>query len=358
MADRDYSKIIYPNKDKWFNEQMKHISYSQVDAYSSCSLKWALKYIMKMEEPWSVNLAFGNVYHDIWEWIGDKKHKGELTNNFINKIAIVRDNSLKVHFPEEEVKKFKDQEKIEKHLAVARKMIQSISDFVNGFDFEIVKIKDNDGKMIPAMEFGVAIPIENPFTKKYRTDFYIQLWPDMIIRRNDGRILILDHKTSAASYSQSKIDTSIQLALYAYGLNEILKNNGLQFDNWVAYDVLTKTKEAKIQYIEKQVKHDDIFKMLVNVNMAIEGINKNSFCPATLEMAHSFCSYSEQCVCGDSSSIDYKKIYSIITEDNTELNEPETINIIQPTDNKDNVYINETSKDIANGGENESPLLF
>lgn len=313
MADRDYSKVIYPNKEKWFKEGMQHISYSQVDSYSSCSLKWALKYILKLEEPWSPNLAFGNVFHEMWEWVGDRKNAGTLPLDFKEEIKKVKDEAWAKYYPEDEVKKFKDKKKITQQKEIMEQAISSFLGFVNGFDFEIVKIKDNEGKLIPAMEFGVGVPIENPLTKQYRTDFYIQLWPDMIIRRKDGRVYIIDHKTSAASYSQSKVDTAIQLALYAYGLSELLKQNEIPYENWVAYDVLTKTKEAKIQYIEKQVKQDDIFKMLMNVNMAIEGINKCSFCPSTMDMAHSFCGYTDDCVCGGSATLDYRKIYDIIT---------------------------------------------
>lgn len=337
MADRDFTKTIFLNKDKWFNEDMKRTSYSQIDAYSSCSLKWALKHILRMEEPWSDKLAFGNVYHDCWEAAINKYIE---MGKHVYDAKVLKTLLLPVWTASFD-KHFKDHNLCDEEYSEIKTMsynsLPVLIDFLVENKFDVVKIKDNEGKMIPAQEVGVAIPIENPFTKQYRTDYYLLMYMDLIIRNQKGEVIILDHKTASRRYTQAKIDGSLQLALYDYGLSELLKQNGIEYKHKVGYDILLKQKKIAIDYVDKEIKYEDIKKALINVNMALDGISKCSFCPSTLDMAHEFCSFKKECLEQKSEGVDFKKIFDIMNSIETNLSEENNdIRPVEPNQPKGN----------------------
>ncbi len=67
---------------------------------------------------------------------------------------------------------------------------------------------------------------------------------DLIERDGDGRIVVVDLKTSARKYSDLQVDASLQLSVYSYAT----AMNGLtdQEDLRLRFDVLTKTKQPEL----------------------------------------------------------------------------------------------------------------
>jgi len=176
---------------------------------------------------------------------------------------------------------------------------------------------------------------------------------DAIVRDKTGRIIILDHKTASRRYTDNKLKTSNQLPLYVYGTKELFKQNGLQYDYWVGYDVLLKQKKIVVEYCEKQITGKDINRMLLNVNMALDGMCKGCYCPSTNEMVHSYCNYFDICF-GDSEEINLEKIYGEMRKKDVLLdNNMEAENVTRPISGANNIQ-----KETTIGGINESPLIF
>ncbi len=315
MAERDYSQIIMPNKEKWYKDGMEHVSNSKVECYSMCSLKWALKYILKEKEPWSDNLAFGQVHHTICEKIltdayNDKNFYKTVNQEYIDKVLIPEwHKSFAVEFENHNLES-KEYEDIKK---MSFNSIPVTLKWLVEQEFELISIKGNDGNMIPAQEFGVGVPIENPANKKILDNYYLQVWPDAVVRNKLGEIIILDHKTAARRYTDDKLKTAMQLPLYAYALKDILKSNGYDYKFKVAYAVLLKQKNIAIEYYIKDIDGEDINAALYKICMAVDGMEKKAITATPLEMAHSFCGFKSKCMCLDGDCINYKKIIEITT---------------------------------------------
>ncbi len=315
MAQRDFTKIIMPNKEKWYKDGMEHVSNSKVECYSMCSLKWALKYILKEKEPWSDNLAFGQVHHTICEKIltdayNDKNFYKTVNQEYIDKVLIPEWHKS---FAEE----FKDHNLESKDYEDMKKMsfasVPITLKWLVEQEFELLSVKGNDGTMIQAQEFGVGVPVENPSTKKYLDNYYLQVWPDAVVRDKKGDIIILDHKTAARRYTDDKLKTAMQLPLYAYALKDILKDNGYDYKFKVAYAVLLKQKNIAVEYYEKDIDGEDINTALYKICMAVDGMEKKAISASPIEMVHNFCGFRGKCLRLDDECVNYRKVMEITT---------------------------------------------
>lgn len=349
-TNKKLDNVIWVNKDKWYKESMRNTSHSQIESYSTCSLKWALQKVFKIKEPWSDNLAFGNVYHACVEKYFKLKEEGPMSmEDMYKKIEEHWHESFKEHFKDSNLA---PGEYLEAQ-SMSKASITPMLEYFNNAGFEIIRVKDNEGKLIPAIELGIAVPVENPLTKKNRDDYYFLMFIDAIVRDKTGRIIILDHKTASRRYTDTKLKTSNQLPLYVYGTKELFKQNGLQYDYWVGYDVLLKQKKIAVEYLEKQVNGADITRMLLGVNMALDGMCKGCYCPSTNEMVHSYCNYFDICF-GNNEEINLEKIYGEMRKKDVLLdNNLEEEHVTRSISGTENIQ-----KEITNGGTNESPLLF
>jgi len=351
-TNKKMENVIWINKDQWYKEGMRNTSHSQVENYSSCSLKWALQKVFKVPEGWSEKLAFGNVHHTCIEAFLKHQMKTKSTD---------RDEYLNLLYPiwhESFANEFKDStldpgEFLEMQ-SMSKASIPTIVDYFLQAGYEVVNVKDNNGNIIPAIELGIATPIENPITKKAREDYYLLMFIDAIVRDKQGRIMILDHKTSAKRYSDSKLETSNQLPLYVYGTTQLFKDNGLKYDNLVGYDVFLKQKKLAIEPYEKYVEYKDIERMLVNVNMALDGMSKKCYCPSTLDMAHNFCSYYDTCFKNsENGEVNLKNIYRFMMENSVELEDNmEANNVTRPVTGTNNI------QEEKSGGEPDGSTLL
>jgi hypothetical protein len=162
--------------------------------------------------------------------------------------------------------------------------------------YDVVKIRNGKGELVPCVEIGVETMIHNPFTNKPRTDFVIQMWLDLVAFDRGGNIIIIDHKTASKSYSDTKVRTAMQLPIYAYGMQRIFKEQGLKYTGLTQFEALMKTKKIELKAFPRIVTPDDINKALVDMNLTIEGMNSAAYYPAVDEMAHNYCGFKDACL--------------------------------------------------------------
>lgn len=94
---------------------------------------------------------------------------------------------------------------------------------------------------------------------------------DLIERDSDGRIVVVDLKTSARKYTDLQVEASLQLSVYSYAT----AMNGLadQEDLRLRFDVLTKTKQPELYRYWTQrdrLANLRLFRLVAEVLHAIE----------------------------------------------------------------------------------------
>ena len=67
---------------------------------------------------------------------------------------------------------------------------------------------------------------------------------DLVERDGDGRVVVVDLKTSARKYDSLQVDASLQLSVYSYATS--MNGLGDQEDLRLRFDVLTKTKQPEL----------------------------------------------------------------------------------------------------------------
>ena len=108
---------------------------------------------------------------------------------------------------------------------------------------EVLRKNQEPGTEIVAVEQPFDVPLIDLDTGEV-LDRALVGTLDLIGRDADGRIVVVDLKTSARKYTDLQIDASLQLSVYSYAT----AMNGLadQEDLRLRFDVLTKTKQPEL----------------------------------------------------------------------------------------------------------------
>ena len=108
---------------------------------------------------------------------------------------------------------------------------------------EVLRKNQEPGTEIVAVEQPLDVPLIDLDTGEV-LDRALVGTLDLIERDADGRIVVVDLKTSARKYTDLQIDASLQLSVYSYAT----AMNGLadQEDLRLRFDVLTKTKQPEL----------------------------------------------------------------------------------------------------------------
>ena len=116
---------------------------------------------------------------------------------------------------------------------------------------------------------------------------------DLVIEDSSGVITIVDHKTSAKSYSLDQVDQNFQMTIY----QAAAKANGFAGrELLLRLDTLIKTKTPKFEQYYTTRSQQDEQGALKRVLAAWEGISKGVYLPASAgSWRCSGCVYQEAC---------------------------------------------------------------
>jgi CRISPR/Cas system-associated exonuclease Cas4 (RecB family) len=112
-----------------------------------------------------------------------------------------------------------------------------------------------------------------------------------ILDRVDSGIRPVELKTSAQSYSQLRVDISLQFTIYAYllayhyGVGEIAGD----------FEVIVKTKVPKFQRLETRRVPRDFDRMFRTIDSVTRGIEDELFHPNPSHMFCTGCDYTQEC---------------------------------------------------------------
>jgi hypothetical protein len=164
---------------------------------------------------------------------------------------------------------------------------------------------NEEGAIVPAVEIGFNVEIDMPDYKMTRP---ISGKIDLITQyEKNGDIYVIDHKTSSEDYTTFKIETAVQLTLYAYAFRKMLKEGKFPYvearkEDFAGYNVFKKMEGTKknpesygeISYIRKEIRQADIDHMKTVYAMMSKGVEAQVFMP-NYGRACSWCDYKNTC---------------------------------------------------------------
>lgn len=173
-----------------------NLSYSQIDTFEQCPKKWTFKYVDKIDfEEKNISLDYGSAVHK-----GLENAFIELkTNNKLSKdelLKLVQDLSTDYQWGD------KNEELLSYAISDMNRLIAYEGFYERVKDKEIVGIEDEFNLKIPSMFNGDPI------------DINIKGYIDLIYRDDDGKLVVVDHKTSNKKFDKNKRRNNLQIPIY------------------------------------------------------------------------------------------------------------------------------------------------
>ena len=275
-----------------------YYSHSQLYMYSACGRKYKFKYhdglIVPIDSP---DLIFGSSIHYTIEQLHKSLYKKPLPLNELFDIftqcweSKIAANEVPVKF-------------------TARKKKEDLYEM--GLDiiaqYYKIHINDKPPMMYLNKETGEILPaVEVPFQLIIDELPVIKGFIDLI--SIDDVPTIIDHKTAAKDYDQFKIDTDLQLIIYACAYRQLLDNEQLYISEKgevvpytkkkfkVGFNIFIKenrTATATIKFTEKKITKKDIDRLYNILEMFHKGVKNDIYLPS-YGMQCGWCEYQEIC---------------------------------------------------------------
>ncbi len=205
-----FLKEVYNPSDWWnlrkptvnllkpYDYYARNFSYSSIESYDSCPLKYKFEYLFKIKsQDQKFTLISGSIYHEAIRRFFEESESHEVSDL----LAIT----------EEEIEKNKDKFRFE-FLAEEMKenSIKDLQNFYINFVLEILPdLKKN--------EFNKTIFSEKKFEFLFKNKYKINGKIDFIKIKNDQTAEIIDFKSSGSMFSEKDLREKIQLKLYKMG---------------------------------------------------------------------------------------------------------------------------------------------
>jgi putative RecB family exonuclease len=248
---------------------IEHLSPSQINLYTQCSLKYKYQYVDQIPRPFkSSGLAFGSVMHSTLDFFHKQKIKGNgITLDKLLKIFEIDWFSNKV----DANIRYKNGES-EPELLLQGKQI--LTKYFHSYS----------GKPV-ASETPFSLPLIEPVTGEI-------LEPTLngIIDLIEPEDAIVEFKATAKTMDEQSAEDSIQLTCYAYAYRMLFQREPklLKILNFV------KTKNPKIVPLETKRDVQDFKRLFYLAREVLQGISTGIFFPQSNFMCKD-CEYEDLC---------------------------------------------------------------
>ncbi len=240
------------------SKKKDYLSVSQINQYRRCSMQYFFRYIQDIKIPPNSNLVVGSCLHKALEF------------NFFQKIESKQDR------PVQEILKAFSKEFETKKLGVQQEKDWS-PDEEEKKAHELLELYIKD--YAPAIQ---PVLVEAPFII-YVEGIKIKGRMDLATDEK----LVLDFKSAAKSYQEDAAQDDLQLMTYALAFKEM---TGFEAAS-AGFDVLIKTKKAKIQQVRtKEFNFERFTAIVLQVN---DAITQGIFFPCDQSQACSYCDYKK-----------------------------------------------------------------
>lgn len=238
-------------------EQFKpHLSASAITTYIMCHRKWKFRYRDKLKAPVGSNLIFGNAFHKMAEFGNRFKMEHEMAIPDYEPVLEAFREDLHARLSGDEEIKFADGHSPEFLFELGEKMTEMYY-----------------GEILPTTK---PIAVEREFRVSLGDDFPYELlgYIDLI---EEGNVLV-DLKTSAKRWPESKPDKELQATLYF--LAWYLETGEIPHE--MRYDIVTKGGKKMVpavQQLTTQRSQKEIRWFLRLVEEVVHGIVNECFLP-------------------------------------------------------------------------------
>ena len=253
-----------------------HISYSQITQYMICPLKFQLQYVQGLQPEYiPAALPFGSaIHHSIavlykqLQATHQPPSKSYIQDIFVDRWEWQQKNE-KV-----EVKFKSGKESWDSLKDMGAKMISAYYDYADSMSMLT-------GENVVAVELPLRGDlVENGFDM----DFVGVL--DLILRdpSDPSTFHIIDHKTAARRYDETKIATDMQLTAYKWLLEKsgYLGDDKDEYDLSLRWDVILKLKkEPRVERYTTVREEKDIRRFLRTTRVILQAIEQGIFYPQT-----------------------------------------------------------------------------
>lgn len=251
------------------NQDKPHLSYSQLNTYLSCPLKYKFHYIDRIEPPFvAAALAFGSSIHEAVGAFHQSCLEGDPLN--ASQLADVYRQAWMSHADERSIR-FSNGDDAESLTSKAKLMLEV---FHGAFD--------------PTVQIvGIEEPFEVDLGKRIPP---LVGWIDCIESSPDGIVSIVDLKTAARRYSDQTVQSNLQLTCYSLGAQALGFNGETRF----RLDVLLKTRNPELVRYETARTDEDRRRFLKLVKSVWRAVKHGDFYPQQGWMC-SQCGYAGPC---------------------------------------------------------------
>jgi putative RecB family exonuclease len=209
--------------------QEPHVSYTQLDQYLRCPLKYKLQYLDRLAPEFvPAALAFGSGIHGAAAFFyrgvaqGAPPSLGDVQGYFASLWHLETE-----HRP----LRFGDKETKASLLDLGTRMLAVLCE------------QHDPTTTVLAVEQPFAVPLIDPETGEVLDrDLVGSL--DRLEKDAEGRLVVVDLKTAARRYTDLQVEASLQLSVYSYAT--MMHGLGDQEDLRLRFDVFTKTKQPEL----------------------------------------------------------------------------------------------------------------
>lgn len=245
------------------------ISYSSLESFETCPLKYKFNQIDKIKEPKSKEQVFGNYLHQVLKWFYEKDPHFPTVDQLI-------DYYYK-HWPKES-EGYKWQEDLEEK-AYFEEGLRILNDYYKAnFPLKSI-ILDLETKF----EAVIDEKPNQPGGLHILTGII-----DRVDKLPDGSLEIIDYKTSKRMSSKNELDKNLQLSIYAIGLKHRWPK--IEYEQMKFSLYFLKFNEK----LESKRSEEDIKKAEEKVIDLIHQIQNSNFEPKPSAFCH-WCGYKSIC---------------------------------------------------------------
>ncbi len=235
-------------------QEKPHLSYSQINCYMTCPLKYRYHYLDKIEPPFvSSALVFGSCIHEAVGSFYQSCLEGDQLSP--SQVHDVYRQAWESHSKEQPIRFFNG-DAVETLTTKAKRMLDV---FHEAFD--------------PGVQIiGIEEPFEVELGKRIPP---LVGWIDALELAPDGTVSVIDLKTASKRYSDNTVHSNLQLTCYSLGAQAL----GFNGDTRFRLDVLLKTQNPELIRYETTRGPADRDRFVKLVKTVWQGIKKEVFFP-------------------------------------------------------------------------------
>jgi len=260
------------------------LSASSINTFLSCPLKFKFRYVDRVDAPSdSPHLIYGTAVHKAIEefhksiWHGQRFEQRKMQQIFLSSWE------MGVELNEIPVKWYRASSQKE----MTQAGITSIKNYysvhkddpppANAYDI----IGNGERIAMPAVELYFTLSLADLIN---RDDWYVSGVIDLIAPTPNGNFAVIDHKTGSQKYSDFKVKTDLQLAIYAYAFRQLCKMGyfpGLlesDKEEYVMFDIISKKKPI-IYYHKRKITGATFNHLAYIIETIIAQIEREEFLP-------------------------------------------------------------------------------